>query len=163
VRLSLPVALTQVGLMMTGVVDTAMVGHLGVDQLAACALANMWQWTFMSLGVGMVMGIDTLIGQAHGRGDGAGTALAMQPGIVLGLIVSVPLLCAMFATRPGLILLGQDPHIAELAAGYNRFKAPTVPCFIVYSAIRQWLQGRTLMAAPTWVMWIGNVLHVLVN
>ena len=73
-RLSLPVSLTQVGLMLTGVLDTAMVGRLGVEELAACALANMWQWAWMSIGLGLVMGIDPLISQAHGRGHGPGTA-----------------------------------------------------------------------------------------
>src|SRR5262245_53287328 len=68
-RLSLPASLTQLGLMMTGVVDTLMASRLGVEQLAASALANMWQWSWLSLGLGLVMGIDPLISQAHGRGD----------------------------------------------------------------------------------------------
>jgi MATE family multidrug resistance protein len=38
-----------------------------------------------------------------------------------------------------------------------------VPCFLVYSALRQYLQGRTLMAAATWVIWIANVVHVVIN
>jgi MATE family multidrug resistance protein len=162
-RLSWPVSLTQVGLMLTGVLDTAMVGHLGVEELAACALANMWQWSWMSVGLGVVMGIDPLISQAHGRGDGPGTALALQRGLVIALIVSVPLSSLLFATDTGLRWLGQDPHTAELAQRYNTLKVATIPCFLVYSALRQYLQGRTLMAAATWVMWIGNLFHLALN
>lgn len=162
-RLSAPVALTQVGLMMTGVIDTLMVSRLGVEELAASALANMWQWAFLSLGLGVVMGTDPLISQAHGRGDGPGTALALQRGVVLSLIVSVPLTLSLLLTERGLVFLGQDPRVAELAGSYNLFKLPTVTCFLVYSALRQYLQGRTLMAPATWVMWIGNALHVVLN
>src|SRR6185369_11271813 len=43
VRMSVPVALTQLGLMMAGVIDTLMIGRLGVTELAACALGNMVQ------------------------------------------------------------------------------------------------------------------------
>jgi MATE family multidrug resistance protein len=163
VRLSAPVVLAQVGLMMIGVVDTLMLGRVGVTELAAGALGNAWQWTFMSLGLGLVMGIDPLISQAHGRGDGPGTALALQRGIVLALIVSVPIVLACGASERGLLALGQEPAVAALAAQYNLFKLPTVPCFLVYSALRQYLQGRGLMGPATWVMWIANAVHVALN
>src|SRR5262245_34202508 len=86
VRLSTPVVLTQRGLMMTNVVDTLMVGRLGVTELAATALANMWQWTFMSFGFGLVMGVDPLVSQAHGRGDGDAVALAYQRGVIVAIL-----------------------------------------------------------------------------
>jgi len=162
-RLSAPVVLTQLGMMTMGVVDTLMVGRLGVTELAASALANTWQWTWMSLGFGIVLGIDPLISQAHGRGDGASTALALQRGIVLALAISVPIAALLLLTRAGLIWLGQEPEVAELAQRYNLLKLPTVACFLVYSALRQYLQGRTLMAAATWVIWIANVVHVALN
>src|SRR6185436_274555 len=123
-RMSLPVALTQLGLMMTGVVDTLMVGRLGVTQLAACALGNMWQWASLALGLGFVMGIDPLVSQAHGRNDGPGTALALQRGVVLAVIVSVPLGLIQWFTGDALVLLGQDPSVAALAGSYNRWKVP---------------------------------------
>lgn len=162
-RLSAPVALTQVGLMLTGVVDTLMVSRLGVTELAASALGNMWQWSFMSFGLGIVMGVDPLISQAHGRGDGPGTALALQRGLVLAFLVSIPLTFSLLFTRQGLVLLGQDPEVAALAGRYNLYKLPSVGCFLLYSALRQYLQGRTLMAPATWVMWISNALNVALN
>ena len=162
-RLSAPVVLTQLGLMLMGVVDTLMLSRLGVTELAASALGNAWQWTWMSFGLGLVIGIDPLISQAHGRGDGPGAALALQRGVVLALAISVPIGVCLWHTQAGLSLLGQEPAVAELAQRYNRFKLPTVPGFLVYTALRQYLQGRTLMAPPTWVIWGANVLHVPLN
>jgi multidrug resistance protein, MATE family len=162
-RLSIPVVLSQLGLMAMGVVDTLMVSRLGVLELGASALGNAWQWTWMSLGIGLVMGIDPLISQAHGRGDGPSTALALQRGIVLALIASVPIMGCLVLTEPALVLLGQDAEIAATAGRYNLYKLPTVPSFLIYSALRQYLQGRTLMAPATWVIWIANVAHVLLN
>lgn len=162
-RLSAPVVLTQLGLMLMGVVDTLMLSRLGVTELAASALGNAWQWTWMSFGLGLVIGIDPLISQAHGRGDGPGAALAFQRGVVLALAISVPIGVCLWHSQAGLSLLGQEPAVAELAQSYNRFKLPTVPCFLVYTALRQYLQGRTLMAPPTWVIWGANVLHIPLN
>ncbi len=162
-HLSIPVVLSQLGLMAMGVVDTLMVGRLGVNELGASALGNAWQWAWVSLGMGLVIGIDPLISQAHGKGDGPGTALGLQRGVVLALIVSVPIMLALAFTREGLLLVGQDPVVAELAHRYNVLKLPTVPCFLTYTALRQYLQGRTLMAPATWVIWIANILHALLN
>jgi MATE family multidrug resistance protein len=162
-RLSIPVVLSQLGLMAMGVVDTLMVSRLGVMELGASALGNAWQWTWMSLGIGVVMGIDPLISQAHGRGDGPSTALALQRGVVLALAVSLPIMVCLALTEPALSLLGQDAEVAATAGRYNLYKLPTVPSFLVYSALRQYLQGRTLMAPATWVIWIANIAHVLLN
>jgi multidrug resistance protein, MATE family len=160
-RLSGPVALSQLGMMTMGAVETFVVAHQGPEELAASALGNVWEWTWLCLGVGLVMGIDPLISQAHGRGDGRSIALALQRGIVLGLLASIPICMALVFTEGGLLLLGQDPHVAELAARYNLYKLPTVPCFLVYSALRSYLQGRTMMLPVTVVMWSGNVVHAL--
>ena len=162
-RLSAPVVLTQIGLMMTNVIDTLMVGRLGVTELAATALANMWQWMFLSFGFGLVMGIDPLVSQGHGRGDGDEIALALQRGLLLAVLVSIPISAAMLLTEEGLLALGQDAHTAELAATYNLWKLPTVIGFLIYTALKQYLQGRTIMAPATWVMWIGNAIHVVAN
>jgi MATE family multidrug resistance protein len=162
-RLSAPVALTQLGLMMIGVVDTLMLSRLGVTELAGAALGNAWQWTFTSFGLGLVTGIDPLISQAHGRGDGPATALALQRGLVIAVLVSVPIMLCVAAGEHGLLWLGQEPAVAEVAGRYNLYKLPTVPCFLVYSALRQYLQGRGFMAPATLVMWLGNVVHVVLN
>lgn len=162
-RLSAPVALAQLGLMMIGVVDTLMLGRLGVTELAGAALGNAWQWTFLSFGIGLVTGIDPLISQAHGRGDGPAAALALQRGVVLALLASVPIAWCGAETAVGLRWLGQDPAVAEVAAVYNLYKLPAIPCFLVYSALRQYLQGRGLMAPATLVMWVANGVHALLG
>lgn len=162
-RLSVPVVLSQLGLMSMGVVDTLMLSRLGVLELGASALGNSLQWTFMSLGLGLVMGIDPLISQAHGRGDGPSTALALQRGVVLASLVSVPIMLAMWFTADALVLLGQEREVAEVAARYNQLKLPTVPGFLLYSALRQYLQGRTLMAPATWVIWLTNAVNAVLN
>jgi MATE family multidrug resistance protein len=162
-RLSVPVVLAQLGLMLMGVVDTLMLSHLGVTALAASAVGNAWQWTWMSFGMGLVLGIDPQISQAHGRGDGAGTAIAFQRGVILALLISVPIGVGLLLTRTGLTWLGQEPVVADLAARYNLFKLPTVPGFLVYTALRQYLQGRGLMTPATWVIWGANLFHALLN
>ena len=69
-RLGLPVSLTQLGVMMLGVVDTMMVGHLGTTALDAAALGSLWVWGTAVFGIGLVFGMDPIVSQAHGAGEG---------------------------------------------------------------------------------------------
>ncbi|TFG94763.1 MAG: MATE family efflux transporter, partial [Myxococcales bacterium] len=78
--LGLPVAGTQVSTMLIGVVDAIMVGHVSVDAMAAAALANVWIWATFMFAQGMLMGLDPVVAQAHGAGDGERAGRALHSG-----------------------------------------------------------------------------------
>jgi len=159
--LAWPATVTQVGLMLTMVVDTMVVARLGATPLAAAALAHMWMWSTLSLGVGAVMGTDPMISQAHGRGDGQAAALALQRGVVVALLTSVPICIAVALTGPALSLLGQPPEVAALAARYNLLRLPMVPCFLLFSTLRLFLQARGRMGPATALIYVANVINAL--
>jgi MATE family multidrug resistance protein len=149
--------------MLSGVVEAAMLARVDVQSLAASALGNLWQWSIMSLGVGAVMGTDPLISQAHGRGDGAAAALALQRGLVIALLASLPLCAAMALTGPALRSLGEPTDVAELAQQFNLLKLSTVPCFLAFTALRQYLQSRGLLAPATWVAFLSTLANGLLG
>ncbi len=159
--LSWPATVTQVGLMLTSVVDTMVVARLGEHELAGSALAHMWFWSTMSLGMGAVMGADPLISQAHGRGDGQGAALGLHRALLTALLVSVPICIALALTAPVLRLLGQPEAIVGLAQRFNVLRLPSVPCFLLFSAYRIFLQARGRMGPATLIIYAANVLNGL--
>lgn len=159
--LAWPAAVTQVGLMLISVVDTLVVARVSPDALAASALAGMWQWSTLSFGMGAVMGIDPLISQAHGRGDGEASALGLQRGLLVAWLASIPIGLAMALTGEALRALGQPPEIAALAARYNLLRLPSVPCFLLFTAYRQFLQARGRMGPATTLIYAVNVLNAL--
>ncbi len=161
--LSLPVAATQLSTMLMGVVDTIMVGRVSVEAIGAASLANVWLYGTLMFASGMVMGIDPLVAQAHGAGRGASAGLALQRGVVLALALSLPLVALWLMTGRFLELGGQDPELATLAHAYAVVQIPSVPFFLVYGAMRQYLQGRELMRPAMWVILIANVANALLN
>ena len=46
--LAAPIAATQLGMMTMGVIDTMMVAHIGVAELAAVAISSSWAWSSSS-------------------------------------------------------------------------------------------------------------------
>ena len=161
--LAWPLVMTQLGFMMLGVVDTLLLGHLSTEALAASALANMWSWGGLALGMGAVLGMDPLVSQAHGERDEQAGALALQRGIAVALLMSISVTAMVLFTGPGLVLLGQDPEISALAHTYNLIRAPSAAFFLVFTAMRSWLSGRGLVAPAMWVSVGVNVLNLVLG
>lgn len=161
--LSTPVVITQLANMAMGFVDTLMVSRIDVESLAASSLANNWGWGWMSLGMGVVLGMDPMVSQAHGRGDPRGVALALQRGLVVGVLVSVPLALAYAWTGTGLLWLGQEPGVSAAAEQYMVVRIPSIPFWMAYTVLRQYLQGRTLVRPAMWCMLIANLANVVLN
>jgi MATE family multidrug resistance protein len=117
-RLGLPVAITQLGVMMLGVVDTMMVGHLGTLALDASALGSLWIWGTVVFGIGLIFGMDPIVSQAHGAGEQRRVALTLQRGVVVATLLTPLLSLGWWLTEPGLAALGQKPELAAAAGDY---------------------------------------------
>lgn len=161
--LSAPAAASQLSSMLLGVVDTLMVSRVGVDAIAAAALANVWIFGTLLVANGIVLGIDPLVAQAHGARDGEGAARALQRGIVLALIASVPVALLWSQTGTFLRWTGQDPTLAQMAQDFTVVQIPSIPAFLVYVAVRSWLQGRELMRPALWISLAANVCNLFGN
>jgi MATE family multidrug resistance protein len=161
--LALPVAATQVGSMLLGFVDTLMLGRVGTEALAASAIANVWIYGTTQLALGTLFGIDPIVAQAHGarRGDVAGRAL--QRGLVLALLLSIPVALLWLASERFLVATGQDPELARQAQLYTWVQIPSLPFFLAFHALRQYLQGREMVRPALLVMVVANLVHVLAN
>ncbi|MBK7949956.1 MAG: MATE family efflux transporter [Deltaproteobacteria bacterium] len=161
--MSAPIALAQVGHMAMGVVDTLMIARVGVPELAAVAVASTWVWSSGSIAQGIVQGMDPLVSQAHGAGDGNAVALAFQRGLVIAVLVSLPLMALWLATEPALLALGQDPEVARLAGRYMLARLPSAVGFLLFTAQRQYLAGRAITRPAMWIMLLGNGFNALFN
>ena len=162
-RLAWPIALVQLGNMAMGIVDTLFVGRVGVDALAAAAIGNAFLYGTLLVGQGVVLGMDPLVSQAHGAGDGRAAGLALQRGLVLAAVVTAAASLLLLGTAPGLVRLGQDPALAAQAGRYVAVQIPTLGAFFGYLALRSYLQGREIVRPALLVMLVANVANALFN
>jgi len=161
--LALPVMAAQFGGMLLGTVDTMMVGHFSGDALAAAAIANAWIYGLILAGQGLIHGIDPLVTQFHGAGAGARVGLVLQRGLMTALIVGLPLAALLGATEDFLLWVGQDPALARSAHEYAWVQAPSLPVFLMFMAMRQYLNGREIVRPGMWVMLFANVFNAIAN
>ncbi len=161
--LALPVAATQVGTMLLGVVDTLMLGRVDTQALAAAAIANVWIYGTSQFAIGMLCGIDPIVAQAHGAREGAIAGQAIQRGLVLSVLLSVPLALCWLGSERFLVATGQAPALAKLAQEYTAVQIPSLPFYLAFHALRQYLQGREIVRPALLVMVVANVVHIVGN
>jgi MATE family multidrug resistance protein len=163
VALAVPVVLSELGWVAMGIVDTVMVGKLGPAAIGAVALGNAVYYTPAICGIGLLLGLDTLVAQAYGRKDHDECHRWLAQGVWLACIAT-PLLMLLIALASfGFAPLGITPQVATPAAAYLRIlNWGTLP-LLLYGGTRRYLQGvgdvrvvtATLVVANL-VNWFGN-------
>jgi MATE family multidrug resistance protein len=162
-RLAGPVVLAQVGLMLMGVVDTAMVGRVSPSTLAAVALGHIY-WINATLpGIGLLMVLDPIISQAVGANDHDAVARGVQRGIILALALSIP---SSLLLIPGELFFGflrQPPDVTPIAASFSRWSIVGVVPFYLFVVLRQSLQAMGRVRALVIAILFANLANVGLN
>ncbi len=99
--LAIPVALSEIGWMTMTVVDVIMVGKLGPSAIGAVGLGNAIYYAPSLFGIGLLLGLDTLVSRSWGAGDfddchrslaqAMYIALAFTPVLMLFIVFARPL------------------------------------------------------------------------
>ena len=83
-----------------GIVDMAMVGHLGASALAAVGMAGMVTWTAMSFGISLRTGTQTVVSRRLGEKKYEECSVALRNMQLFSLAIGIPisLICYYFTT-----------------------------------------------------------------
>ena len=163
VALAVPVVLSELGWMAQGVVDTIMVGRLGPVAIGAVALGNAVYYTPSLFGIGLLLGLDTLVSQAYGRSDHDECHRWLAQGVYLACISTLPLMLLVFAASFGFARFGVIPQVAGLAGGYLRLlNWGTLP-LLLYGGTRRYLQGVGQVRVITATYVLANLLNWFAN
>ena len=162
-RLAVPVAGTQLSMMLLGFVDTVMLGWYDTEAMAASVSANVWTYATMFFASGVLLGLDPVIAQAHGAGDGGRAARAFQRGTVMSVVFAVPVALSWAWTGRFLSLTGQAEALVPLAQQYADALLPGLPALLVYGCLRSYLQGREIVRPALIIVLVANVINAGVN
>jgi MATE family multidrug resistance protein len=162
-RIALPLVLAEVGWMSMGLVDTVMVGHLpdAAVPLSAAALAQVLYNTF-AFGVGgILLGLDTTISQAHGRGDFPAAHQWLFQGILLAGAISVFLIVLSLISPFGFAHLHADP--AVIAGAVPTLRALSWGTFplLLYFTLRRHLQAFNHVRIIAATLVSANLVNIL--
>jgi MATE family multidrug resistance protein len=166
-RLAIPVVIAELGWMFMSVVDTIMVGHLGPAAIGATGVGSSAFYALAIFGMGLLLGLDTLVSQAFGAGNRNDCHHSLAQGIYLALALT-PLLMVLFYLMPPIFEeFGINRAVSELAGPFvTTLSWGTFP-LLLYGAFRRYLQGighvrpvMFVLLSSNLVNWFGNWLLI---
>ncbi len=163
VALAVPVVLSELGWMAQGVVDTIMVGRLGPAAIGAVALGNAVCYTPSLFGIGLLLGLDTLVAQAYGRKDYDGCHRWLAQGMYLAMLVTPLVMVVVWLASFGYARFGIGAEVAVPAASYLRIMNWGTLPLLVYGGSRRYLQGVGQVRVVTATFVGANLLNWLGN
>jgi MATE family multidrug resistance protein len=140
-KLAIPVVLSELGWMAQGVVDTIMVGRLGPVSIGAVAVGNAVFYTPSLFGIGLLLGLDTVVAQAYGRKDFDECHRWLAQGIYLAIAITPILMILVACASLGFARVGITTEVAAPAAQYLRMLDWSILPLLIYGASRRYLQG----------------------
>jgi len=140
-RLAWPMMLTQLFIMGTGFVDTAMSGHYSATDLAGVAMAGNVLWPAFMLLTGITAALTPIVAQLRGSSQTNLAGERVRQGLWIALAGSILLLCIILNAEPLLQFAGIKPDIIHIAMDYLRAVAWGTPCVVLYVALRNVCDG----------------------
>jgi MATE family multidrug resistance protein len=162
-RLAAPVALAELGWMGMGVVDTIMIGGLGPVAIAATGVGGAVYYSLAIFGVGLLLGLDTLVSQAHGAGDKADARHSLAQGVYSAVFIALPLTALFLAMGPVFFWLGVNREVSALAAPFLKILGLGTLPLMLYAAFRRYLQGIGHVRPVMFALISANLINWLFN
>lgn len=142
------------------VIDSVIVGGLGVTALAGVGFGGIWFWTLACPLVGAATGVQTFVAQAYGARE----PRACGPWAWQGLISLMPLALIWFvfvalAIGPFLALLGPSPELHARAVAYAGGRVWGGPAIIANVALSSFFRGLGDTRTPLVATIFANLLN----
>lgn len=161
--LAVPVMLSMLGQVMTGVADSIMVGWTGAVPLAASSFANVFFTIPLFFGVGVSYAITPLVAEADGAGNRSRIVEVLKNGTLINLATGLFLMACIFSITPLLSYLQQPEEVVNLAIPYLWIVALSILPSMVFQTYRQFAEGLHDTRTAMIIVVGSNLLNVLLN
>jgi MATE family multidrug resistance protein len=152
--LSAPLVLTQLAQMAIGTTDLVLLGRYSQSALASAAIGSTVYWFAWLLGGGPASAVSPMI--AHILGERAGNRGGVRASLRMGLwavvIVSIVVMPVMWSAKPILLMLGQQPDLADGAGKFVGIVAIGLPFSLSTMVLSQF---ATALGHPRSGLWVS--------
>ncbi len=164
VRLAIPAFLALVAEPLFLLADSAIVGHLGTDQLAALGIASSVLGSVVSLCIFLAYGTTASVARRLGAGDPDGALRQGVDGLWLALLIGILVSAAATPNTSTIVgWFGAGPAVSGYAATYLRLALLGAAPLLLMLAATGVLRGLQDTRTPLVVAVAGNAVNVLLN
>ncbi len=152
--LSGPLIFTQLAQMAVLATDVVLLGRLSTQALAAAAIGNTVYYFCWLIGSGPASAVSPMIAQMIGARpkEKAGVRHVVRMGLWSAILLSIPLMPILLASRWILDHLGQDPMLAQGAGQFTAMLCLGLPFSFGFQVLRNFATALNRPNAALWVM-----------
>lgn len=163
-RLAVPALGALIAEPMFLIVDSALVGHLGVTPLAGLGIASAVLQTIVGLMVFLAYSTTPAVARRFGAGDPSRAVSVGIDGMWLALGMGAVLALVGYLATPFLVsLFGAAPAVAGQAEIYLGISMWGLPAMLVVFAATGLLRGMQDTVTPLWIAGVGFGANALLN
>ncbi len=163
-RLALPALATLISEPLLLLADSAIIGHLGTDQLAGLAIAANVLGVLTGLCIFLAYGTTGAVARRLGAGDREGALAGGFDGLILALILGLALAAVLELLLPLIVgAYGASPAVTTAATRYLRIAALGLPSILILLAGTGVLRGLQDTKTPLYVVIAANVINIGLN
>lgn len=162
-RLGLPILIGQLGTIVVGFADTAMVGHFSTPALASASFVNnLFNVAIFAL-LGFSYGLTPLIGALFSRNASADIGALLRNALVANIGFALLVGSVMAAFYFNIDRLGQPEELLPLIRPYFLIYLAGLLPLAVFNAFAQWAYAINRTRMPMWIILISNAINILGN
>lgn len=162
-RLGIPIAIGQIGVIIMGFADTMMVGRFSTQALAAASFVNAVFNLITYLLLGYSYGITPLISSLVGRNQKAEAGATIKYGVMCNLLFALLLFVLLVIGYFLIPYMGQPTEILPLVRPYYITLSVSIVFVALFNALRQFTDGISETSTGMWIILVGNVLNIIGN
>ena len=162
-RLGVPIAIGQLGVIILGFADTLMVGRYSTDALAASAFVNNLFTLFTFLLMGYSYGLTPIVSALFGQGKQAEAGEQLKPALLSGTVFCLLLMAVWGIAYFNLEHFGQPDELLPLIRPYFLVILVSMIFVMLYNELRQFTDGLMHTTLGMYTLMIGNALNIVGN
>lgn len=162
-KLAGPVVLSQAGIMLVALADSAMVGRLGAVPLAGVSFGSTVFFFLFIFCMGISMGLTPIVGELFTTGNHRSSAKYLQNSLLMYLLAGVAATAMQLAFIPFMYKIGQPVEVVEMAIPFYEYLAWSMIPFMLYCVFKQFLEGIGNTKVTMYAVITSNVINIILN
>ena len=163
ISLSIPLVMTQIGHIITGMVDNIFLGKLGKTEQAAGILSNNLFVILLVFSIGMSYVLTPAVTDAHVNQNEKEKASLFKNSLFINMVVAVLLFIILFFSSPLLAYMQQPEDVVVLAIPFFDVLIFSIIPVALFFVCKQYTEGLSNTKAAMYISVIGNILNIILN
>src|SRR5258705_1717686 len=163
-KLSGPVVLARLGIMMMGLTDALVVGRYSATQLGYHALAWAPTSVVVTMAIGLLAGVQVMTARRIGEGRREETGAVLRRGLSYSLWIGLASTVVLVAGGPAFLhAIGLEQDLADGASRALLIFSLSLPGYCLSVCASFWLEGLSRPGPGAWAMWIANAVNLALD